>query len=79
MLFSIDQFFFMGAKILSPTGIRTTDLWCSEYNNITNFSKILLKLAIVFKIFEYFCPFLSLTILSDQRSFLSLRLHDKYP
>ena len=49
--------------------------------NITNFGKILLKIAIVFKIFEYFCPFLSLTINTGQRSFLSLAdgLHDKYP
>ena len=36
-----------------------------------NFSKILLKFAIVFKIFEYFCPFLSL-IITGQRSFSSL-------
>ena len=42
--------------------------WCSEDNNITNFSKILLKFAVVFKIFEYFCPFLSLAIITGQRS-----------
>ena len=29
----------------------------SEDNNMTNFSKILLKFAIVFKIFEYFLSF----------------------
>ena len=46
--------------------------WCSEDINITNFSKILLKFANVLKIFEYFCPFLSLTIITGQRSFLSL-------
>ena len=46
--------------------------WCSEDINITNFSKILLKFAIVFKIFEFFCPFLSLTIITGQRSFLIL-------
>ena len=53
--------------------------WCSEDTNITIFSKILLKFAIVFKIFENFCPFLSLTITTDQRSFLSLAdgLHEK--
>ena len=37
-----------------------------------NFSNILLKFATVFKIFECFCPFLSLTIISGQRSFSSL-------
>ena len=52
--------------------------WFSEDINITNFSKILLKFAIVFKIFEYFSPFLSLTILNGQRRFLSFGLHDKY-
>ena len=54
---------------------------CSEDFNITNFGKILLNIAIVFKIFEYFCPFLSLTIITGQRSFLSLSdgLHDNYP
>ena len=40
--------------------------------NILIFSKILLKFAIVFKIFEYFCPFLSLTIITGQRSFSGL-------
>ena len=40
--------------------------------NILIFSKILLKFAIVFKIFEYFCPFLSLTIITGQQSFSSL-------
>ena len=38
---------------------------------------MLLKIAIVFKIFEYFCPFLSLTIITvtiitGQRSFSGL-------
>ena len=37
-----------------------------------NFSKVLLKFAIVFKIFEYFCPFLSSTIITGQRSFSSV-------
>ena len=32
----------------------------------------MLKFEIVFKIFEYFCPFLSLTIISGQRRFSSL-------
>ena len=40
--------------------------------NVLNFGKILLKFAIVFKIFECFCPFLSLTIIIGQRSFSSL-------
>ena len=54
--------------------------WRSEDNNFTNFSKILLKFA-VFEIFEYFCPFLSLTIITGQQSFLSLAdwIHDKNP
>ena len=43
-----------------------------EVFKVLNFSKILLKFAIVFKIFECFCPFLSLTIITGQRSFLSL-------
>ena len=38
---------------------------------ILNFCKILLKFAIVFKIFEFFCPFLSLTIITDPGSFSS--------
>ena len=33
---------------------------------------MLLKFAIVFKIFEYFRPFLSLTIITGQRSFSGL-------
>ena len=37
-----------------------------------NFSKILLKFAFVFKILESFCHFLSLTIITGQRSFSSL-------
>ena len=37
-----------------------------------NFSKILLKFPIIFKIFEYSCPFLSLTIIYGQRSISSL-------
>ena len=40
--------------------------------NILIFCKILLKGVIVFKIFDYFCPFLSLTILTGRRKFLSL-------
>ena len=40
--------------------------------DIMNMSKILLKFAVVFKIFEYFCPFLSLTIITGQRNFLGL-------
>ena len=54
--------------------------WCSEDVNITKFSKILLKLATGFKFFEHVFPFLSLTIITGQRSFLSLAdgLHEKY-
>ena len=37
-----------------------------------NLSRILLNFAIVFKFFEYFCPFLSLAIITGQRSFSSL-------
>ena len=37
--------------------------------NVLNFSNILLKVAIVFKIFECFCPFLCLTIITGQLSF----------
>ena len=53
--------------------------WCSVDIIITSFCKILLKFAIVLKIFEYFCPFLSLTIITGQRSFSSLAdgLHEK--
>ena len=40
--------------------------------NVLNFNKILLTFAIVFKMFECFCPFLSLTIITGQRSFSSL-------
>ena len=40
--------------------------------NVLNFSKILLKIAIVFKFFDCFCPFLSLTIITSQRCFSSL-------
>ena len=36
-----------------------------------NFSKIL-NFPIVFKVFEYFCPFLSLTIITGHCNFLSL-------
>ena len=43
-----------------------------ENFNILIFSNILLKLSILFKISEYSCPFLSLTILASQRSFSSL-------
>ena len=35
-------------------------------------AKTLLKFAIVFKIIEYFCPFLSLTIITGQQGFWSL-------
>ena len=54
--------------------------WCSE-DIITSFCKILLKFVIVLKIFEYFCPSLSLTIITGQRSFSSLAdgLHEKNP
>ena len=54
---------------------------CSEDINITNFSKTLLNFAIVSKIFEFSCSFLSLTITAGQRSFLSLadEFHDKNP
>ena len=45
---------------------------CFEDLYILNFSKILLKFAIVFKIFEYFCSILRLTIITGQRSFSSL-------
>ena len=38
--------------------------WCSEDKNFTNFGKISLKFAVVFKSFEYICPFLSLTIIT---------------
>ena len=53
--------------------------WCSEDIIIRSFTKILLKFTIVLKIFEYFCPFLSLMIITSQRSFSSLAdgLHDK--
>ena len=45
----------------------------SEDINITNFGKILLKFAIVLKLFfEYLCPFLCSTIITGQRKFLSL-------
>ena len=52
-----------------------------EDSNILNYSKILLKFAIVFKIFEYFCPFQSSTIITGQRNFLSFAdgLHDRTP
>ena len=55
--------------------------WCSEDIIITSFCKILLKFAIVVKIFEYFCPFLSLTVFTGQQSFSSLAdgLHEKNP
>ena len=43
-----------------------------EYFNILNFSNIFLQFAIVFKSFEYFCTFLSLTTITGQRSFSSL-------
>ena len=40
--------------------------WCFEDINITNFSKIVLKYTIVFfLIFEYFCPSLSLAIITS--------------
>ena len=43
----------------------------SDDFNILNFNKILLKFATLFKIFEFFCPFLILTIINGQRSFSS--------
>ena len=46
------------------------------------FSKILLKFAIISKIFEYLCPFLSLTIISGQQNVLGCvadGLHDRTP
>ena len=51
-------------------------LW-RQWNGLENFiilncSKILLKFAIVFKCFEYFCPFLSLTIITGQQKFSSV-------
>ena len=53
----------------------------SEDIIITKFGQILLKFAIVFKIFEYFCRFLSLTIITGQQNFWSLAdgLHDNTP
>ena len=53
----------------------------SEVHKITNFSKILLKFAIIFKNFEYFCPLLILTILTGQQNFLchSVALRDRSP
>ena len=39
---------------------------------VLNFSKILLKFAIVVQIFSIFCPFLSLTTITGQRNFSSL-------
>ena len=58
--------------------------WCFEDINVTNFSKIVLKYAIVFfLIFEYFCPseFSDHYIITGQRRLLSLAdgLHDKIP
>ena len=55
--------------------------WCSEDIFITTFCKILSKFAIVLKMFEYFCPLLSLMIITGQRSFSSLAdgLHEKNP
>ena len=60
--------------------LETTE-WCSKDIIITSFCKILLKFAIVVKIFEYFCPFLSLTVITGQQSFSSLAdgLHEKNP
>ena len=54
---------------------------CSNDIIITSSSKILLNFAIVLKIFEYFCPFLSTTIITGQRSFSSLAdgLHGEHP
>ena len=45
--------------------------WFADLN-ILNLSKILLNFAIIFKICEYFCPFLSLTTITGQRRFSSL-------
>ena len=44
----------------------------SENIFIKNFSKFLLKIAIVFKVFESVCPFLSLTVITGQLNFSSL-------
>ena len=57
--------------------LRILDSLLRQWNgfedlNTLNFRKILLNIAIVFKIFEYFCPILSLTIINGQRSFSSL-------
>ena len=43
-----------------------------EEFNVLIFIEILLKYAIVFNIFDYFCLFLSLTIITGQRSFSSI-------
>ena len=69
---------FKRLEIDSRWSLETME-WCSEDINITNFSKILLKFATVFKIFEFFCPFLSLIIITGQRRFFSLadELHNK--
>ena len=52
--------------------------WCSEDFKITNFARFCQNLQLFLIFFEY-CPFLSLTINTRQRSFLSLadELHDK--
>ena len=57
--------------------IRILDILLKQWNgfedfNILNVSKILLKFAMFSKFFKYFCPFLSLTIFTGQRSFSSL-------
>ena len=39
---------------------------------LQSLARFLLKFAIVFKFFEHFCPFLSLTISTGQRQFLGL-------
>ena len=54
--------------------------WCFEDINITNFSKIVLKYAIVF-FFKFLNIFSDHYIITGQRRFLSLAdgLHDKNP
>ena len=71
---------------LFKTSNRDTGQSIEQWNgledfNILNFSKFLLEFAIVFKIFECFIPFLSLTVITGWRSFSSLAdgLHDITP
>ena len=67
--------------------IGILDILLRQWNGVLkilmsgSLAKFLLKFAIVLKSFENFCRFLSLTIITGQRSFLSLAdgLHQKYP